>query len=114
MFVFGAFCIALLLSNLPRNTHAQKEPYLGNCLCTSLSFYTAMFKAIHDVLSFLRAVLFASLLLRKTMAARSKVTVIYATETGKSETLARNLCSLFSCAFNTKVRKYRSLKLNGR
>ncbi|XP_048822686.1 nitric oxide synthase, inducible [Lagopus muta] len=50
-----------------------------------------------------KAVLFASLLLRKTMAARSKVTVIYATETGKSETLARNLCSLFSCAFNTKI-----------
>uniref|UniRef100_A0A8C2U8G3 Nitric oxide synthase n=1 Tax=Coturnix japonica TaxID=93934 RepID=A0A8C2U8G3_COTJA len=51
----------------------------------------------------LRAVLFASLLLRKTMAARSKVTVIYATETGKSETLANNLCSLFSCAFDTKI-----------
>ncbi|NP_001290142.1 nitric oxide synthase, inducible [Meleagris gallopavo] len=50
-----------------------------------------------------KAVLFASLLLRKTMAARSKVTVIYATETGKSETLANNLCSLFSCAFNTKI-----------
>uniref|UniRef100_A0A669PH31 Nitric oxide synthase, inducible n=1 Tax=Phasianus colchicus TaxID=9054 RepID=A0A669PH31_PHACC len=31
------------------------------------------------------------------------VTVIYATETGKSETLASNLCSLFSCAFNTKI-----------
>ncbi|OXB79096.1 UNVERIFIED_CONTAM: hypothetical protein H355_005972 [Colinus virginianus] len=59
-----------------------------------------------------KAVLFASLLLRKAMAARPKVTVIYATETGKSETLANNLCSLFSCAFNTKVRKYRSLKLN--
>ncbi|XP_042686372.1 nitric oxide synthase, inducible [Centrocercus urophasianus] len=50
-----------------------------------------------------KAVLFASLLLRKTMAARSKVTVIYATETGKSETLASSLCSLFSCAFNTKI-----------
>uniref|UniRef100_A0A8C2U7X5 Nitric oxide synthase n=1 Tax=Coturnix japonica TaxID=93934 RepID=A0A8C2U7X5_COTJA len=50
-----------------------------------------------------KAVLFASLLLRKTMAARSKVTVIYATETGKSETLANNLCSLFSCAFDTKI-----------
>uniref|UniRef100_A0A8C4V9H1 Nitric oxide synthase n=1 Tax=Falco tinnunculus TaxID=100819 RepID=A0A8C4V9H1_FALTI len=31
------------------------------------------------------------------------VTVIYATETGKSETLANNLCSLFNCAFNTKI-----------
>lgn len=81
-----------------------------------MHFYTAIFKMIHDVLFFffLRAVLFASLLLQKTMAARPKVTVIYATETGKSETLANSLCSLFSCAFNTKVRKYRSLKLNGR
>ncbi|NXE54225.1 NOS2 protein, partial [Casuarius casuarius] len=50
-----------------------------------------------------KAVLFASSLMRKTMAARSKVTVIYATETGKSETLARSLCSLFNCAFNTKI-----------
>ncbi|NXA50878.1 NOS2 protein, partial [Nothocercus julius] len=50
-----------------------------------------------------KAVLFASSLMRKTMAARPKVTVIYATETGKSETLASNLCSLFSCAFNTRI-----------
>lgn len=61
----------------------------------------------------LRAVLFASSLMQKAMATRSKVTVIYATETGKSETLANNLCSLFSCAFNTKVRKYRALTPNG-
>ncbi|NXG34768.1 NOS2 protein, partial [Dromaius novaehollandiae] len=50
-----------------------------------------------------KAVLFASSLMRKTMAVRSKVTVIYATETGKSETLARSLCSLFNCAFDTKI-----------
>uniref|UniRef100_A0A8C3CSM6 Nitric oxide synthase n=1 Tax=Cairina moschata TaxID=8855 RepID=A0A8C3CSM6_CAIMO len=50
-----------------------------------------------------KAVLFASSLMQKAMATRSKVTVIYATETGKSETLANNLCSLFSCAFNTKI-----------
>ncbi|NXV83388.1 NOS2 protein, partial [Atlantisia rogersi] len=50
-----------------------------------------------------KAVFFASLLIQKTMATRSKVTVIYATETGKSETLANKLCSLFNCAFNTKI-----------
>ncbi|KAM8797256.1 nitric oxide synthase, inducible [Eudromia elegans] len=50
-----------------------------------------------------KAVFFASSLMRKTMVARPKVTVIYATETGKSETLASSLCSLFSCAFNTKI-----------
>uniref|UniRef100_A0A8C8EED6 Nitric oxide synthase n=1 Tax=Otus sunia TaxID=257818 RepID=A0A8C8EED6_9STRI len=49
------------------------------------------------------AVLFASSLMRQTMATRPKVTVVYATETGKSETLANSLCSLFNCAFNTKI-----------
>ncbi|NXN16416.1 NOS2 protein, partial [Indicator maculatus] len=50
-----------------------------------------------------KAVLFASSLMQQATAARPKVTVIYATETGKSETLANNLCSLFNCAFSTKV-----------
>ncbi|XP_062448133.1 nitric oxide synthase, inducible [Rhea pennata] len=50
-----------------------------------------------------KSVFFASSLMRKTMATRFKVTVIYATETGKSETLANSLCNLFNCAFNTKV-----------
>uniref|UniRef100_A0A8C3XKM3 Nitric oxide synthase n=1 Tax=Chelydra serpentina TaxID=8475 RepID=A0A8C3XKM3_CHESE len=50
-----------------------------------------------------KAAFFASALMRKMMAVRTKATVIYATETGKSETLANNLCALFNCAFNTKV-----------
>ncbi|XP_029469395.1 nitric oxide synthase, inducible [Rhinatrema bivittatum] len=50
-----------------------------------------------------KAVLFASVLLRKSMAARPKATVLYATETGKSETLAKKLCALFNCAFSTKI-----------
>ncbi|XP_019348966.1 nitric oxide synthase, inducible [Alligator mississippiensis] len=52
---------------------------------------------------FAKAAFFASSLMRKTMAARSKATVIYATETGKSETLANNLRDLFNCAFNTRI-----------
>ncbi|KAM6460457.1 nitric oxide synthase, inducible isoform 2-T4 [Liasis olivaceus] len=50
-----------------------------------------------------KAVFFASSLMRRVMAARIKVTVLYATETGKSETLARKLGDMFNCAFNTKV-----------
>ncbi|NWI54792.1 NOS2 protein, partial [Calyptomena viridis] len=50
-----------------------------------------------------KAVLFASSLMRQAMATRAKVTVIFATETGKSETLASTLCSLFNCAFNTRM-----------
>uniref|UniRef100_A0ABM5EMN6 Nitric oxide synthase n=1 Tax=Pogona vitticeps TaxID=103695 RepID=A0ABM5EMN6_9SAUR len=50
-----------------------------------------------------KAVLFASILSRRTMALRVPVTVLYATETGKSETLAHQLGDLFNCAFKTKV-----------
>uniref|UniRef100_A0A8C0RKD0 Nitric oxide synthase n=1 Tax=Canis lupus familiaris TaxID=9615 RepID=A0A8C0RKD0_CANLF len=50
-----------------------------------------------------KAVLFASMLMRKTMASRVRVTILFATETGKSETLARDLGALFSCAFHPKV-----------
>lgn len=50
-----------------------------------------------------RAVFFASVLMRKVMASRVRATVLFATETGKSEALARDLAALFSYAFNTKV-----------
>ncbi|XP_007935745.1 nitric oxide synthase, inducible [Orycteropus afer afer] len=50
-----------------------------------------------------KVVLFASVLMHKAMASRVKVTILFATETGKSETLARDLGSLFSCAFNPQV-----------
>uniref|UniRef100_A0A8C4LTZ9 Nitric oxide synthase n=1 Tax=Equus asinus TaxID=9793 RepID=A0A8C4LTZ9_EQUAS len=50
-----------------------------------------------------KPVLFASMLMRKTMASRVRATILFATETGKSETLARDLGTLFSCAFNPKV-----------
>ena len=36
-------------------------------------------------------------------AKRYKVTILYATETGKSETYAHNLKDLFLCAFDVKV-----------
>ncbi|KAG8520107.1 Nitric oxide synthase, inducible, partial [Galemys pyrenaicus] len=51
----------------------------------------------------LKAVLFASVLMRKSMASRVRATILFATETGKSETLARDLGALFSCAFSSKV-----------
>lgn len=50
-----------------------------------------------------RVVFFASVLMRKVMASRVRATVLFATETGKSEALARDLAALFSYAFNTKV-----------
>ncbi|XP_012871743.1 PREDICTED: nitric oxide synthase, inducible [Dipodomys ordii] len=50
-----------------------------------------------------KAVLFAAMLIHKIMATRVQVTILYATETGRSESLARDLGTLFSCAFNPKV-----------
>ncbi|VTJ67142.1 Hypothetical predicted protein [Marmota monax] len=50
-----------------------------------------------------KAVLFASMLIRKIMSSRVRVTILFATETGKSEALAQDLGTLFSCAFNPKV-----------
>lgn len=43
------------------------------------------------------------MLMRKVMASRVRATVLFATETGKSEALAWDLAALFSYAFNTKV-----------
>lgn len=39
------------------------------------------------------------------MSKRVKCTILYATETGKSETFAKKLGDLFSKAFNVKVIK---------
>ncbi|XP_006170481.1 nitric oxide synthase, inducible isoform X2 [Tupaia chinensis] len=50
-----------------------------------------------------KAVLFASVLSRKMMASRVRVTILFATETGRSEALAQDLGTLFNCAFNSKV-----------
>uniref|UniRef100_A0A8C5K494 Nitric oxide synthase n=1 Tax=Jaculus jaculus TaxID=51337 RepID=A0A8C5K494_JACJA len=50
-----------------------------------------------------KAVLFASVLMRKTLASRVRVTILFATETGRSEALARDLGALFSWAFNPQI-----------
>ena len=50
-----------------------------------------------------RAVKFSAKLMGQAMAKRQKVTVLYATETGKSEHYANLLKELFSYAFNPRV-----------
>ncbi|KAM9320302.1 nitric oxide synthase, inducible [Gastrophryne carolinensis] len=50
-----------------------------------------------------KAVLFASVLGKKSVASRIPVTILYATETGKSEMFARKIHTLFNFAFNTKI-----------
>ncbi|XP_066457647.1 nitric oxide synthase, inducible-like [Eleutherodactylus coqui] len=46
---------------------------------------------------------FAYRLIWKPLSDRAKATILYATETGKSETFAKKLQTLFSHAFNTEV-----------
>uniref|UniRef100_A0A8C4S096 Nitric oxide synthase n=1 Tax=Erpetoichthys calabaricus TaxID=27687 RepID=A0A8C4S096_ERPCA len=50
-----------------------------------------------------RMVFFASYLMHKVMAARVKATILYATETGKSETFARKLNTVLNSALNSRV-----------
>uniref|UniRef100_T1JE55 nitric-oxide synthase (NADPH) n=1 Tax=Strigamia maritima TaxID=126957 RepID=T1JE55_STRMM len=50
-----------------------------------------------------RAVKFTSKLFGKALSRRIKATIVYATETGKSEIYAKTLESIFSHAFNTQI-----------
>ncbi|XP_072115018.1 nitric oxide synthase 1-like [Mobula birostris] len=50
-----------------------------------------------------KAVEFSTKLMAQALARRVKVTILYATETGKSETLARKLCDIFCKVFNPKL-----------
>lgn len=54
-------------------------------------------------ISFFRAVKFSAKLMGKALARRVKCTILYATETGKSERFARSLCEIFKHAFDAKV-----------
>ncbi|XP_041051420.1 nitric oxide synthase, brain-like isoform X2 [Carcharodon carcharias] len=50
-----------------------------------------------------KAVTFSTMLMVQVMAKRIKVTILYASETGKSETFAKKLCDFFKCTFYPKV-----------
>ncbi|KAM8966694.1 nitric oxide synthase 3 isoform 2-T2 [Pelodytes ibericus] len=49
------------------------------------------------------AVKFSAKLMGKAMARRVKATILYATETGRSETYAQKLCKIFRYAFDPRV-----------
>lgn len=53
--------------------------------------------------SVFRAVKFTSKLFGKALSKRIKATILYATETGKSETFAKRLFEIFGHAFNSQV-----------
>jgi len=55
---------------------------------------------------FIRAVKFSAKLMGKALAKRVKCTILYATETGKSERFAKNLAEIFKHSFDAKVHIY--------
>lgn len=50
-----------------------------------------------------RAVKFSAKLMGHAMAKRVKATILFATETGKSQDYAKTLCEIFKHAFDPKV-----------
>ncbi|XP_078271813.1 nitric oxide synthase 3-like [Rhinoraja longicauda] len=52
-----------------------------------------------------RAVEFSSALMVQALARRVRVTILYATETGRAHTMAHKLCTVFSTTFNPKVQR---------
>ncbi len=52
---------------------------------------------------FKRAVKFSAKLMGKALAKRVKCTILFATETGKSERFAKSLAEIFKHAFDAKV-----------
>ncbi|XP_065136041.1 nitric oxide synthase 2b, inducible [Paramisgurnus dabryanus] len=63
-------------------------------------------KARRHIISFkslIRVVLFSQRLIRSALAKRVCCTVLYATETGKSQTFAKKLNSMLNCAFSSRL-----------
>lgn len=54
--------------------------------------------------SIYRAVKFSAKLMGQAMAKRVKATILFATETGKSQDYAKTLCEIFKHAFDAKVK----------
>jgi len=75
--------------------------------CWSCSFKTFTIwpykRAKHSFSLRCRAVKFTSKLFGRALSKRIKATVLYATETGKSEQYAKQLCELLGHAFNAQV-----------
>ncbi|KAF7700372.1 hypothetical protein HF521_003330 [Silurus meridionalis] len=50
-----------------------------------------------------KAVVFSQILMQSALKKRVSCTILYATETGKSQTFAKKLKAMLSCAFNTRI-----------
>lgn len=70
---------------------------LFEMLMANLIVVFAFFNSSH------RAVKFSAKLMGHAMAKRVKATILFATETGKSQDYAKTLCEIFKHAFDPKV-----------
>lgn len=61
---------------------------------------------------FSRAAAFSQKLMRSALVKRVPCTILFATETGKSQTFAKKLKSVLSCAFNPRVKDCRLLRIS--
>uniref|UniRef100_A0A673XYJ7 Nitric oxide synthase, inducible n=1 Tax=Salmo trutta TaxID=8032 RepID=A0A673XYJ7_SALTR len=73
------------------------SPFFYYQVDTETPSCTISFKAVAS------AALFSSTLMSRVLANRLRCTVLYATETGKSQTLAQRLNSMLNCAFNCRL-----------
>lgn len=74
------------------------------CFGTHLSFLFPISHVLCLSLCLFRAVKFSAKLMGQAMAKRVKATILFATETGKSQNYAKTLCEIFKHAFDAKVR----------
>lgn len=68
--------------------------------CPVISLHLVLTASLH----LCRAVKFSAKLMGQAMAKRVKATILFATETGKSQDYAKTLCEIFKHAFDAKVR----------
>ena len=82
------------------------------CVCVLITIHGILHLFLY--LYFFRAVKFTSKLFGSALSRRIKATVLYATETGKSEMYAKKIAEIFGHAFHSQVLylKLFILKLN--
>jgi hypothetical protein len=68
---------------------------------------------IYFIFQYCRAVKFTSKLFGRALSRRIKATVLYATETGRSEQYAKQLVELLGHAFNAQVNIYNNIVFDG-
>uniref|UniRef100_A0AAR2IIR3 Nitric oxide synthase n=1 Tax=Pygocentrus nattereri TaxID=42514 RepID=A0AAR2IIR3_PYGNA len=79
------------------------QEMLNYRLTPSFEYQVTEVKGIKHITSSEAAVKFSAKLMGQAMAKRVKATILFATETGKSQDYAKTLCEIFKHAFDAKV-----------